>query len=251
MRVASLIIIHQPSPKVFSLFDKLILLSNGRCLFSDYCSNLSTFYKTNYGEDIPYETNIAEDLLIKASRHDVCNAKTESVCFESDQCLETGLHECDLDENLSSEASLNDFSKETSNADLSDSTVESTSSSSGDVLFKFLMVFHRNLLNQYTRNITNAVVRLLSSTCLTIIIGIVFWRVGSTDSKAGLTFEEADLLLRVVLFLMFVSYLLPFSTIPIFYNDKRYFAAESALGLYPTWMHVMSQVSSSSCENIF
>lgn len=69
MRVATLIIIHQPSPDTFALFDSLILLSKGRCLFSDSCSNLSTFYESNYDENIPINTALADDLIIKASNY--------------------------------------------------------------------------------------------------------------------------------------------------------------------------------------
>ena len=41
---------------------------------------------------------------------------------------------------------------------------------------------------------------------------------------------------------MNLSYLLPFSTIPVFFAEKKFLAAESALGLYPSWMYGMSQV---------
>jgi len=113
----------------------------------------------------------------------------------------------------------------------------------GHKFFKLSILFRRNLLNQYVRNITNVVARLLSYSGLSAIIGMVFWRVGATDSNAGLTFQEADILLRANLFLMNISYLLPFSTIPVFYADKRFLAAESALGLYPKRMYGISQVS--------
>lgn len=109
--------------------------------------------------------------------------------------------------------------------------------------FKLFVIFQRNLVNQYIRNITNVGARLASYSGLSIIIGAVFWKVGITDSDRGLTYEEADLVLRSTLFLMNVSYLLPFSSIPVFFADKKFLAAESALGLYPTWMYGMSQVS--------
>jgi ABC-type multidrug transport system ATPase subunit len=73
MHVASMVIIHQPDPDTFSLFDRLILLSKGRFLFSGECSNLSVFYNRNYDEGLPDKYHIARDLILKASRYDVSN----------------------------------------------------------------------------------------------------------------------------------------------------------------------------------
>ncbi len=73
MHVASMIIIHQPDPDTFSLFDRLILLSKGKLLFSGECSNLSVFYNRNYDEGLPDKYHIARDLILKASGYDVSN----------------------------------------------------------------------------------------------------------------------------------------------------------------------------------
>ena len=42
-------------------------------------------------------------------------------------------------------------------------------------------------------------------------------------------------------FVMLISYLLPFAAIPIFVYDKQFYLRESGLGLYPTWVHTISQ----------
>ena len=73
MHVASMVIIHQPDPDTFSLFDRLILLSKGRFLFSGEFSNLSVFYNRNYDEGLPDKYHIARDLILKASGYDVSN----------------------------------------------------------------------------------------------------------------------------------------------------------------------------------
>ena len=46
--VASIVIIHQPSSKVFRLFDNLILLAKGRPVFAGPTEDLATFYECNY-----------------------------------------------------------------------------------------------------------------------------------------------------------------------------------------------------------
>ncbi|GFH47256.1 predicted protein [Chaetoceros tenuissimus] len=109
--------------------------------------------------------------------------------------------------------------------------------------WKLATVFKRNLKNQYISNIANVVGRLASYSILSILIGWIFFQVGEGANSAsdGLTFTEADLLIRTNIFVLNVSYLLPFSSIPVFVGDKRFFVAESALGLYSPWMYGLSQ----------
>ena len=238
LHVATLIIIHQPSPEIFELFDRLILLSKGRCVFSGDCSSLPTFYETNFGEKMPEKSVIANDLIVKASSYHLTTIDRERNYNKDDDKNRLGSLQ-------TSDANTCEIDVESNRYGSSDRVGQRVDlpTSAGHTFFKLSTLFRRNLLNQYVRNITNVVARLLSYGGLAAIIGMVFWRVGATDSNAGLTFQEADILLRANLFLMNVSYLLPFSTIPVFYADKRFLAAESALGLYPTWMYGISQVS--------
>uniref|UniRef100_A0A7S3V5X4 ABC transporter domain-containing protein n=1 Tax=Chaetoceros debilis TaxID=122233 RepID=A0A7S3V5X4_9STRA len=229
MHVATLIIIHQPSPDTFALFDSLILLSKGRCLFSDSCSNLATFYRSNYDESIPTNTILADDLIVKASAYE--SFDDNAMRMTVDPSITEDFIEAE-EGGLSSITSL-----------IVDGNDSLNFTSISRAFFKLFVIFHRNLVNQYIRNITNVGARLASYSGLSLIIGAVFWKVGITDSDRGLTFEESNIVLRTNLYLMNVSYLLPFSTIPVFFADKKFLAAESALGLYPTWMYGMSQVS--------
>ncbi len=222
-RVATMIIIHQPNPETFALFDQLILLSKGRCLFSDSCSNLQAFYESNYDENLPSSTIIADDLVAKASDYDLSNEEEGS-----------DFYKCDVD--------LSYNPRDIVGPTKVDLTGRIDAQSNDSMYFKLFVVFHRNMVNQYIRNITNVGARLASYSVLAAIIGAVFWRVGITESDRGLTYGEADIILRAALFIMNVSYLLPFSTIPVFFADKKFFAAESALGLYPAWMYGLSQV---------
>lgn len=227
MHVATLIIIHQPSPDTFALFDSLILLSKGRCLFSDSCSNLSTFYRSNYDENIPTNAVLADDLIVKASAYDPSDDNAMRM----------------IDPNICEDFSAPVGGSSSNISLVVDGNDNLNFTSISRAFFKLFVIFHRNLVNQYIRNITNVGARLASYSGLSLIVGAVFWKVGITDSDRGLTFEESNMVLRTTLFLMNVSYLLPFSTIPVFFADKKFLAAESALGLYPTWMYGMSQVS--------
>lgn len=216
--VASMVIIHQPDPDTFALFDRLVLLSKGRTVFSGPCHNLGTFYETNYGELQPVDYKIATDLILKASSFDTTmiypfKGEVKEIDFETSQ------HQGKFD------LALPPLNVEEPGAP-----------------WKLFVVFQRNLMNQYVRNIANVGARLGSYSALSAITGAIFWKVGRTESTRGLTFEEASLVVRSSIFIMNISYLLPFATIPVFITDKKFFAAETALGLYSSWMYGASQL---------
>lgn len=216
-RVASMVIIHQPDPEVFALFDRLILLSKGHTMFSGLCSDLATFYDTNFNESLPSSMYLAKDLITKAS---TCDPR--SMMYQGDQ------------KHVAENMQIQTYNL--------DPHVHVEEEESPSQTWKLLIVFKRNLSNQYIRNVGNVGARLLSYTMISVIVGMIFWNVGETESNLGLDFEEASLLIRSSIFLMNITYLLPFATIPVFVTDKKFFAAESALGLYSSWMYGVSQL---------
>ena len=207
-----MVIIHQPDPSVFALFDSLILLSKGRCVFSGNVCNLKDFYEKNYNESEPSDAYIAGNLITKASAFDLSSSDN----YTGEMC---------------------DLSVQTPGTTFSVPTL----SPSVNSIWKFYVVFQRNLTNQYIRNITNVAARMASYSALSAIIGAIFWQVGSSESERGLSYEEAGFVVGANVFLLNVSYLLPFATIPVFVYDKRFLAAESTLGLYQPWMYGASQ----------
>jgi ABC-type multidrug transport system ATPase subunit len=64
--VAAVVVIHQPSIQVFSQFDRLILLSKGKCVFSDETTNIPSFYE-DIGREMPKEYLVPNDILNAAS----------------------------------------------------------------------------------------------------------------------------------------------------------------------------------------
>mmetsp|Transcript_2694 Transcript_2694/g.4183 ORF Transcript_2694/g.4183 Transcript_2694/m.4183 type:complete len:564 (-) Transcript_2694:216-1907(-) len=216
--VASMVIIHQPNPEVFALFDRLILLSKGRCMFSGPCQDLSTFYETNYDEALPVDAVIADDLIAKASVLDTASSLQLKSHYRGKLVdilqLDDQFSVIDIDDVLSPPSAL----------------------------WKLFVIFQRNLTNHYIRNVANVGARLISYALLSATVGTIFWKVGNTDSSRGLDYNEAELVVRVTTFLMNISYLLPFATIPIFVGDKKFLAAEIAIGLYSPWMYGVSQV---------
>lgn len=67
--VASVVIIHQPSAKVFRKFDNLLLLAKGHPVYTGPLEELSEFYERNYDEAMPPDYYLADDLIRKAIAH--------------------------------------------------------------------------------------------------------------------------------------------------------------------------------------
>ena len=229
--VACVVIIHQPSPKVFKLFDNLVLLAKGYPVFSGPFKDLTEFYERNYDEALPQDYDLADDLILKATAH---QAEDEGHWKGSNHLINTS-YDGSGSETLQS--LMGDVSDEERNKVLS-------THAQPPALWKLTTVFIRNLKNQYISNIANVAGRLASYGFLSLLIGAIFSQVGkgSEERWLGLTFEEAELVVRTDTFILNVSYLLPFAAIPVFVGDKKFFLAESALGLYSPWMYGVSQI---------
>lgn len=204
-----MIIIHQPDPETFALFDNLILLSKGRCVFSGNVDTLDSFYEVNYDESMPSSGYLAGDLIKKASSYDGMDGE--------------------------------DFFRGKM-VDLVSMTNTASTQKAPGLLWKLYTVFQRNLTNQYVRNVTNVASRYISYVGLGSVIGAIFWRVGKPEGDSEISFDDASLIIGSSIFVLNVAYLLPFATIPVFVSDKKFLAAESSLGLYHSWMYGVSQL---------
>lgn len=65
MNVACVVVIHQPSYEVFSHFDRLIMLSNGKCVYADRTDQIPSFLE-DIGRSVP-EHRIPREILEAAS----------------------------------------------------------------------------------------------------------------------------------------------------------------------------------------
>ena len=69
MNVAAVVVIHQPSYEVFEHFDRLILLSKGKCVYADKLDQMQSFYD-RVGRSMPEKYLIPNDMLNIASNWD-------------------------------------------------------------------------------------------------------------------------------------------------------------------------------------
>lgn len=205
-RVAATMVIHQPNGRLFREFDRLVLLSKGHLVFSDDTSRLPNLYQDIFKSPMPEWYDLPSDLL------------TQVV----------------------------DFSKENASAIVDDSralvaTRPGSLVKSPGLVWKFKIVFQRNLTNHYVRNITNLASRLIMYAATSLINGLLFWQVGDIAGEFNVT-SEISAVVGALSFINLVTYLGPFSLIPLYVHDKQFFLAESALGLYSPWVYCLSQL---------
>ena len=130
LNVAAVIVIHQPSYEVFSLFDKLILLSKGKCVYADKIMHISTFYD-DIGRSMPEKYLIPNDMLNAASKW---NEYKYSRSAMPNELVKT--HGMPL-------------------------TERTKMKKKPTIFLQFKTVLLRSLMNHYVRNVTNLFARIL------------------------------------------------------------------------------------------
>eukprot|EP00538_Stauroneis_constricta_P000474 CAMPEP_0119571830 /NCGR_PEP_ID=MMETSP1352-20130426/44316_1 /TAXON_ID=265584 /ORGANISM="Stauroneis constricta, Strain CCMP1120" /LENGTH=899 /DNA_ID=CAMNT_0007621513 /DNA_START=76 /DNA_END=2775 /DNA_ORIENTATION=- len=296
LKVAAAVVIHQPSIDVFEQFDRMILLSKGRCIFSNRLSKLPEYYEQILKDNMPERHVIPNDLLRRAANWDHqemssrigMNTSSSRIDNDSNVGRNSFVHKLHALEygNIESATTTTKTKKENKirgdahdehHDDEGPTTVTSrhggfliqtspfpTSASSAiastskrkkegtsnngsagatppSTYWKFSTIFYRNLQNHYIRNLTNLAARLLIYGSTAALLGLIFWQVADTDGDATMSLTQSRYVLGAGLFLSQTSFLLPFAQISTFFFDKKVFASESALGLYPSWMYSVSQ----------
>uniref|UniRef100_A0A7S2XRR9 ABC-2 type transporter transmembrane domain-containing protein n=1 Tax=Attheya septentrionalis TaxID=420275 RepID=A0A7S2XRR9_9STRA len=212
-QVAAALVIHQPSGELFELFDSLVLLSSGKCVFSGSLEGLPDFYRDTFKTDYPAQHMVPNRLLKEATAG-------EAEGFFDEDVLEQ-IHRQGL---------------------LETKALTSRPRIPPTTWVVFTTVFTRNLTNHYVRNLGNVAARILLYTALSAIDGAIFWQVAQPESEGGaLPLASSLVVIGAFTFLIMISFLLPFAMIPIFVFDKKFFAAESALGLYSPIIYCISQ----------
>lgn len=89
LNVTAVVVIHQPSYEVFSQFDRLVLLHQGKCAFCDVVDRIPSFYD-NIGRSMPEKYLIPSDIVRAASLLDLSSRVFENL---PDELAETsGIH---------------------------------------------------------------------------------------------------------------------------------------------------------------
>lgn len=212
LNVAAVVVIHQPSYEVFNHFDRLILISKGTCIYANEVDKISSFYD-EIGRTEPDEKYLVpSDVLQAAAKWDENEYKLKE---EFNPLLQT----CGAE-------MLQDIKNR----------------KKPSILLQLKTVLFRQMMNHYVRNMTNLFARVVIYGLTVVLLGAVFWQIADTEGSQSLSLVQAQATFGAGIFLTQIFYLLPFGQISTFFFDKKLFAAESSIGLYPAWVYGISQL---------